>query len=143
MSSDNDDDQDEDVKPAKKAKPLDKKQTELASFFEAGGSKTKPAAKVSATASAKPKATTSRKAKTAIVLDSDSDAPVVKKKAPPKKKIVESSDPGSEIEVVSAPAPRAAPRRAAASTKSKYADAFESSEADPTVEEDDDDAFDD
>ncbi|KAG8951584.1 DNA topoisomerase 2 [Tulasnella sp. 424] len=145
--SDNDDDQDEDVKPAKKAKPLDKKQTELASFFEAGGSKTKPAAKVSATASAKPKATTARKAKPAIDLDSDSDAPVVKKKAPPKKKIVESSDPDSEIEEVSAPAPRAAPRRAAAaaSTKAKYADAFESSEADPTVEEedDDDDAFDD
>ncbi|KAG9050359.1 DNA topoisomerase 2 [Tulasnella sp. UAMH 9824] len=138
-----DDDLDEDVKPAKKAKPLDKKQTELASFFEAGGSKAKPAAKPSATASAKAKATTSKKAQPALDLDDDSDAPVVKKKAAGKKKVVESSDPDSEIEVVSAPAPRAAPRRAAAApAKSKYLDAFDSSEADPTMDEDDDDAFD-
>lgn len=134
-----DDDEDEDVKPAKKAKPLDKKQTELASFFEAGGSKAKPAAKPSTTASAKPKATTSKKAKPALDLDDDSDAPVVKKKASAKKKVVESSDPDSEIEEVSAPAPRAAPRRAAAApAKSKYVDAFDSSEADPTMDEDDD-----
>ncbi|KAG8998298.1 DNA topoisomerase 2 [Tulasnella sp. 427] len=140
---DDDDAKDDDARPAKKAKPLDKKQTDLANFFEAGGSKPKPVAKTSTAAAAKPKASTSKKAKPVVDLDEDSDPPVVKKTAP-KKKIVESSEPESETEVLSAPAPRTASRRAAAApSKPKYADAFESSEADPTVDEDDDDDFDD
>ncbi|KAG8994735.1 DNA topoisomerase 2 [Tulasnella sp. JGI-2019a] len=155
--SDVDDDDAEPPKAAKKAKPLQGKQSALADFFDGGG-KSKPGGAAKAPIARKPSATKKKatsddedkpvavrkvsaaKAKKAISDDDGDDAPVVKKKPPPKKKPALPSD-GEDIEEIEEPAPapqRNGPRRAAATVKKTYTYAMSSS----ATEGQDTDAFD-